>query len=109
LKFKIFLKILNFFYRADAQKEDAINKLNNIIDSKEIAEKAVKDGDNTLKKANDTYHLLQSFQSQVQESSEAAQIALQQVPEIVAQMDDIDKLVADTENVRNLILIFECN
>lgn len=88
------------FFRADAQKEDAIEMFNHIMESKLLAENAVKDGDNTLKKANDTYHLLQSFQSQVQESSQAAQIALEQVPEINNQMDSINSLIRETEKVR---------
>lgn len=75
------------------------------MESKLLAENAVKDGDNTLKKANDTYHLLQSFQSQVQESSQAAQIALEQVPEINNQMETINSLIRDTEKVRILHLL----
>lgn len=73
--------------------------LNHINESKMLAENAVKDGDNTLKKANDTYHLLQSFQSEVQQSSQSAQIALGQVPDIVNQMETIRTLVRDTEKV----------
>lgn len=75
--------------------------LNHILESKLLAENAVKDGDNTLKKANDTYHLLQSFQSEVQKSSEAAQIALQQVPEIQGQIETISNLIRDTEKVKD--------
>lgn len=70
------------------------------MESKLLAENAVKDGDNTLKKANDTYQLLQSFQSEVQQSSQAAQIALGQVPEIDSQMEAIKNLIRDTEKVR---------
>lgn len=74
------------------------------MESKFLAENAVKDGDNTLKKANDTYHLLQSFQSEVQQSSQAAQVALEQVSEIVGQMDFIKSLVRDTEKVLNFCM-----
>lgn len=73
--------------------------LNNILESKLFAENAVKDGDDTLKKANSTYHLLQSFQSEVQKSSQSAQIALQEVPAINDQIDEIEKLIQDTEQV----------
>lgn len=64
-----------------------------------MAEKAVKDGDDTLKKAKNTYDLLQRFQSEVQNSSESAQIALEDVPHIKKQMQDTEKIIEDTERV----------
>lgn len=67
--------------------------------TKELAEEAVKDGDDTLKKAKNTYHLLQSFQSEVQNSSESAKIALQDVPKIEQQMQETDKIIRETEMV----------
>lgn len=88
-----------YFLRADAQREDAVEMLNHIMESKFLAETAVKNGDDTLKKANSTYHLLQSFQSEVQKSSQSAQIALQEVPAINSQIDIIEKLIRDTEQV----------
>lgn len=83
----------------DAQKEDAIETLINVIESKELAEKAVKDGDDTLKKANNTLYLLQSFSTQVQKSSESAKIALDDVEKIKAQMEDTEELIGKTEQV----------
>lgn len=76
--------------------------LHHILESKLLAENAVKDGDNTLKKANDTYHLLQSFQSEVQKSSQAAQIALEQVPKIQGQIETVNNLIRDTESVSGI-------
>ena len=88
-----------FFNRADAQKEDAFEMFDHIMESKFLAENAVKDGDNILKKANDTYQLLQSFQSEVQKSSQAAQIALESVPAISKQIISINNIIYDTERV----------
>lgn len=73
--------------------------LNHIVDSKHLAETAVSDGDDTLKKANNTYHLLQSFQSEVQKSSESAKIALQDVPEITQQIRDTEEIIKKAEEV----------
>ena len=64
-----------------------------------MAETAVKDGDDTLKKANNTYHLLQSFTSEVQKSSEAAKIALQDVPSVTQQIKDAEEIIRKAENV----------
>lgn len=73
--------------------------LNHVVDSKRLAESAVSDGDDTLKKANNTYHLLQSFQSEVQKSSESAKIALQDVPAITQQIRDTEDIIRKAEEV----------
>lgn len=73
--------------------------LNHVIESKKMAETAVSDGDDTLKKANNTYHLLQSFQSEVQKSSESAKIALQDVPAIAQQIKDTEDIIRKAEEV----------
>lgn len=73
--------------------------LTHIIDSKHLAESAVSDGDDTLKKANNTYHLLQSFQSEVQKSSESAKIALQDVQSISQQIRDTQDIIRKAEEV----------
>lgn len=74
--------------------------LNHVIESKKLAESAVADGDDTLKKANTTYHLLQSFNSEVQKSSENAKIALQDVPSIDQQIRETEEIIQKAENVR---------
>lgn len=76
--------------------------LNHVVDSKHLAESAVSDGDDTLKKANNTYHLLQSFQSEVQKSSESAKIALQDVPDITQQIRDTEDIIKKAEEVISL-------
>lgn len=86
-------------FSANEQKKESIEILNHVADSKLLAEKAVRDGDDTLKKANNTYHLLQSFQSEVQKSSESAGIALKNVPQIEAQMKETQEIVQQTEQV----------
>lgn len=73
------------------------------MESKLLAENAVKNGDDTLKKANSTYHLLQSFQTEVQKSSQSAQIALEEVPSIIDQIKVIENVIRDTEQVMNNI------
>lgn len=73
--------------------------LEHINDSKFLAEAAVADGDDTLKKANNTYHLLQSFQSEVQKSSESAKIALRDVPAIQKQIRETDEIISQAEEV----------
>lgn len=80
--------------------------LMHITDSKHLAESAVSDGDDTLKKANSTYHLLQSFQSEVQKSSESAKIALQDVEAITQQIRDTQDIIRKAEEVRLLCLNF---
>jgi laminin, gamma 1 len=73
--------------------------LNHIIESKRLAEASVNEGDETLKKANNTYHLLQSFQSEVEKSSENAKIALQDVPAIRQQLIDTEDIIRKAEEV----------
>jgi laminin, gamma 1 len=80
--------------------------LNHIIDSKNLAESSVADGDDTLKKANVTYHLLQSFNSEVQTSSKNAEIALKDVPSIAQQIRETEEIIKKAEEVSdNLQLI----
>ena len=73
---------------------------NRIIDAKNLAESAVSDGDDTLKKANNTYQLLQSFQSEVQKSSEGAKIALEDVPTIIQQIRYTEEIIRKAEEVK---------
>jgi hypothetical protein len=73
--------------------------LNHINESKRIAENAVSDGDETLRKANSTYQLLQDFQSEVQKSSKSAKIALEDVPHITKQMDNTQNIIQKNEEV----------
>ena len=91
--------IIIFNCRADAQREYAVEIFDHVVESKLLAENAVQNGDDTLKKANSTYHLLQSFQSEVQKSSQSAQIALEEVPSINDQIKVIEKVIRDTEQV----------
>lgn len=72
-----------------------------MLEAKLLAEKAVKDGDDTLKKANSTYHLLQSFNNEVDRSSQSAKIALQEVNAINEQIKDISNIIRDTEQVKH--------
>lgn len=89
--------------RSNEQKADAIGKWDNLKESKEIAEKAVKDGDNTLAKAKHTYELLQKFSEEVEKSSETAKVALENVPEIESKVSDTEQLIEDAESVRNQV------
>lgn len=85
--------------RAETQKEEALVSLDSVNYSKNLAEKAVKEGDDTLGKANSTYLVLQSFKSQVQESSESAKVALTTVPAIIQQIKNTEEIVAKAEEV----------
>lgn len=85
--------------RGEAQKDDAVDTLSHVMAAKDLAENAVKDGDDTLKKAKNTYNLLQSFSSEVHNSSKSAEIALQDVTNIKKQMEDTDKIIEDTEKI----------
>lgn len=87
------------YFSDEAQKEDAFEKLDRITDAKLLAESAVTDGDDTLKKANTTYHLLQSFQSEVQKSEESAKIALRDVPAIAQQIRETEDIIRQAEDV----------
>lgn len=59
----------------------------------ERAIKAVEQGDNTLKDATNTYNTLSGFQSDVQQSSEKANLALQTVPSIRQEIDHAGNLI----------------
>lgn len=83
--------------------------LTHIKDAKKLAESAVRDGDDTLKKANNTYHLLQSFQSEVQKSSENAKIALKDVPSITQQIQDTEDIIKKAEEACKRISVINAN
>lgn len=77
--------------------------LNHIVESKALAESSVAEGDDTLKKANTTYHLLQSFNSEVQTSSKNAEIALEDVAAIAHQIRQTEEIIMKAEDVRNFL------
>uniref|UniRef100_A0A8D8H0Q0 Laminin subunit gamma-1 n=2 Tax=Culex pipiens TaxID=7175 RepID=A0A8D8H0Q0_CULPI len=83
--------------RAESQKFDAINAVKELEDAKELAVKAVAEGDGTLKKANFTYHTLSGFKNQVDESKQKAADALESVPSIKRQIDNAIELIANSE------------
>lgn len=64
-----------------------------------MAEDAVKDGDDTLKKANHTYNLLLSFQDEVTKSEVTAQAALKNVNDIEEKLQATEDLIQEAENV----------
>lgn len=101
--------LINFYnFSAEAEREDAQEMMTHITDSKELAEKAVSDGDDTLKKAKNTFQLLQSFQSEVQNSSERAKVALQDVTGIAQQITNTEEIIQKAEEVFFfLLLIFK--
>jgi hypothetical protein len=94
---------------AYSQKEDALTKYYIVNEAKIMAETAVSDGDDTLKKANNTYQLLQSFQSEVTKSSEGAKIALEDVPFITEQIIETEGIIRKAEDVRHSTIIRNCN
>jgi hypothetical protein len=94
---------------ANAQKDDALESFARINEAKIMAETAVSDGDDTLKKANNTYQLLQSFQSEVTKSSEGAKIALEDVPFITEQIIDTEGIIRKAEEVRISTIIRHFN
>lgn len=63
------------------------------------ATKAVEQGDNTLKEANNTYNTLAGFQADVQESSEKAEMALRTVPSIEEEIENAEILIAQAADV----------
>jgi coxsackievirus/adenovirus receptor len=79
--------------RGNVQKTDAMEMLDEVNKAKEMAQKAVDEGDATLSKANETLQTLQSFQSQVTESSLKAQTALEKVPEIRQQIVNTEDII----------------
>lgn len=99
--FKILLIHSNF--RSNEQKADAIVTWDSLKESKSLAEKAVEDGDNTLKKAKHTYELLQKFSEEVEKSSETAKVALENVPEIEDKVRETERLIGDAESVSSFV------
>ncbi|XP_039963355.1 laminin subunit gamma-1 [Bactrocera neohumeralis] len=79
--------------RANEQKEDDIRLLKTAQDAFDKATKAVEQGDNTLKEANNTYHTLAGFQADVQKSSEKADLALKTVPSIELEIENAEQLI----------------
>lgn len=74
--------------------------------ARELAEKAVAEGDGTLKKANFTYHTLSGFKNQVEESKQKAAEALETVPSIERQIDNAIELIANSEAVSAQKFVF---
>lgn len=95
-------------FRSNEQKSDAIERWNNLKETKAMALKAVEDGDNTLKKAKHTYNLLEKFSEEVEKSSETAKVALENVPEIEIKVEDTQQLIGAAESVRDSPLQFLC-
>lgn len=56
-------------------------------------------------KSNQIFYRLIGFQSQVLESSEKAELALQTVPEIQNQIHEAERTVAEAENVRTVCFV----
>lgn len=83
--------------RAESQKDDAIRAVEELEFARDLAEKAVAEGDGTLKKANFTYHTLSGFKNQVEESKQKAADALESVPSIRRQLDNAIELIANSE------------
>lgn len=83
--------------RAESQKDDAIRAVQELEFARELAEKAVAEGDGTLKKANFTYHTLSGFKNQVEESKQKAAEALKSVPSIKRQIENAIELIANSE------------
>ncbi|XP_058058444.1 laminin subunit gamma-1 [Anopheles bellator] len=83
--------------RAQLQKEDAVEALKQLQYAKELAEKAVAEGDGTLRKANYTYQTLAGFKNQVEESSKRATDALNLVPNIERQIYNSRELLQRAE------------
>lgn len=66
-----------------------------------MAKDAVARGDATLRDANNTYYTLAGFQSQVQNSSEAASLALKTVPFIEQQIQKAEQMVIEANESLN--------
>lgn len=112
-------KIHSLNNRSNAQQEDAISLLEHLKGVYTTAQEAVALGDGTLKEANNTYHTLAGdikiihntqhfhkilldpagFQSQVQQSSESANLALKTVPGIEKQIQEAQNTVHAAEDV----------
>ncbi|XP_058123627.1 laminin subunit gamma-1 [Anopheles ziemanni] len=89
------------YARAQVQKDDAVDALKQLQYAKELAEKAVAEGDGTLRKANYTYHTLAGFKNQVEESSKRAEDALNLVPNIERQIANSRDLLQRAEEALN--------
>ncbi|XP_017028327.1 laminin subunit gamma-1 [Drosophila kikkawai] len=84
--------------RADQQQREDIELLERAKAAHDKATKAVEQGDNTLKEANNTYNKLAGFQSEVQRSSETAAQALQTVPNIEKEIQNAESLIGQAED-----------
>lgn len=84
-------------------ERDTIQKMKNaeLLEEAKMAydevQKAVAQGDGVLKDANNTYHTLAGFQSQVQKSSAEAQKALETVAAIEEEIQSAEKLTREAE------------
>lgn len=86
-------------FRSNEAQDEAIKLLDHLNFINKKAKEAVAEGDGTLKEANSTYQTLTGFQTQVQQSSESAKLALETVPAIEKQVRDVEKTVRETEYV----------
>lgn len=86
--------------RAETEKEDALHTYESVAYYNKLAHSAVAEGDSTLAKANSTLHVLQSFQSEVQKSSESSDIALRSVPAVKEQIRNTEEVVEKAEEVK---------
>ncbi|XP_013114833.1 laminin subunit gamma-1 [Stomoxys calcitrans] len=83
--------------RANQQKKEEIDLLKRAQDAFDKATKAVEQGDNTLKEANNTYHTLAGFQADVEKSAANAELALKTVGSIEAEINKADDLIRQAE------------
>lgn len=83
--------------RATVQKFDDIALLERAKAAFDNATHAVEQGDNTLKEANNTYHTLARFQTDVQKSSEKAALALRTVPGIETEIASAETLIKQAD------------
>ncbi|XP_017769174.1 PREDICTED: laminin subunit gamma-1-like [Nicrophorus vespilloides] len=81
-------------------QEESFNDLKADFDLyRSQAENAVKLGDNTLNDAQAMYATLSEFDKQVQESKEAAQQSLREIPEIRALIDEANDIIGDAQKL----------
>ncbi|XP_016934621.2 laminin subunit gamma-1 [Drosophila suzukii] len=83
--------------RAEQQQQEDTDLLARAKAAHDKATKAVEQGDNTLKEANNTYEKLAGFQSDVQRTSESAEQALQTVPNIEKDIQNAKSLISQAE------------
>lgn len=95
-----------YIYRYAKEQIDAIQLLQHLNYIYTSAKAAVELGDNTLKEANNTYHTLAGFQSQVEKSSQNAALALQTVPGIEQQIQNAERTVDEAENVCTVVYTY---